>query len=63
MTQWWSLQRQRKIPVFISNTNHCAVHRFCPKKGKTIAVLKAMFKNSSGSISHCPIPEIKGVYV
>lgn len=63
MTQWWSLQRQKKIPVFINNTNHCTVHRFCPKKGKTIAALKAIFKNSSGSISHCPIPEIKGVYV
>lgn len=52
-----------KNPVFINNTNLCTVHRFCPKKGKTIAVLKAIFKNSSRSISHCPVPEIKGVYV
>lgn len=48
----------RKIPVFINNTHQCTVHRLCPKKGKTVAVLKALFKNSSGSISHCPIPQI-----
>lgn len=65
MFKWHSggLYRGNEKSVFINNTNHCPMHRFCPKKGKTIAVLKAVFKNSSGSISHCPIPEIKGVYV
>lgn len=53
----------KKSPVFINNPSHYSVHRFYPKKGKTLTVLKSIFKNSSGSISHCPIPEIKGVYV